>query len=214
MFKELFSNRLFIGALAFFVLCVGGSLLYMHHENQKGAEYAAETEDHVAEWNAKQNPTAEGKAGDTLQGGHVHEDGVSKPEVPHDAPVEVSAEVRTAPASDERFESDAEFKARMDKHRAEMAAAKTVREQNEAYMRQLKASPYFHIHEPVYNFLKEHPDFSNGHSTPELQQKYVDAVYEKVERGRAYAEKRNARHQQWLKNRETRPFIPDPWGNQ
>lgn len=88
MFKELFSNRLFIGALAFFVLCVAGSLLYMHHENQKGAEYAAETRDRVAEWNAKQNPTTEGKAGETSQGGHVHENGTS-----HEGPLDVSVPV-------------------------------------------------------------------------------------------------------------------------
>ena len=61
MFKELFSNRLFIGALAFFVLCVAGSLLYMNHENQKSAEYAAETEERARQWNEKQKeqPTTE-----------------------------------------------------------------------------------------------------------------------------------------------------------
>ena len=31
MFKDLFSNRLFLGALAFFVLCVGGGTLYSWH---------------------------------------------------------------------------------------------------------------------------------------------------------------------------------------
>ena len=77
MLKELFSNRLFIGALAFFIFCVAGSLLYMHHENQKGAEYDAETQDRVAQWNAKQNQQspAEAPVGDTSQGGHFHADG-------------------------------------------------------------------------------------------------------------------------------------------
>ena len=77
MFRDIFTNRLFIGALAFFVLCVAGSLLYMHHEKQKGAEYAAETQDRIAQWNAKQTeqPTAETPVDDTSQGGHVHPDG-------------------------------------------------------------------------------------------------------------------------------------------
>ena len=38
MFRDIFKNRLFIGVLAFFVLCVAGSLLYRHHEKQKGNE--------------------------------------------------------------------------------------------------------------------------------------------------------------------------------
>ena len=38
MFRDIFKNRRFIGVLAFFVLCVVGSLLYMHHEKQKGNE--------------------------------------------------------------------------------------------------------------------------------------------------------------------------------
>ena len=77
MFKELFSNRLFIGALVFFVLCVAGSLLYMHHENQKGAEYAAETQDRIQLWNTKQKeqPPSETSVDDTSQGGHFHADG-------------------------------------------------------------------------------------------------------------------------------------------
>ena len=84
MLKDLFTNRLFIGALAFFVLCVAGSLLYMHHETRKGAEYAAETQDRVAEWNAKQNqqPPVEAPVGDTSQGGHFHADGTRHAE-PH-----------------------------------------------------------------------------------------------------------------------------------
>ncbi len=61
MLANIFTNRLFIGALAFFVLCVAGSLLYMHHENQKGAEYATETEERVRQWNERQKeaPPAE-----------------------------------------------------------------------------------------------------------------------------------------------------------
>ena len=41
MLKDLFSNRLFIGALAFFVFCVVGSLLYMKHVERQGAKELA-----------------------------------------------------------------------------------------------------------------------------------------------------------------------------
>ena len=44
MFRDIFKNRRFIGVLAFFVLCVAGSLLYMHHEKQKGNKYEAPVE--------------------------------------------------------------------------------------------------------------------------------------------------------------------------
>ena len=91
MLKELFSNRLFIGALVFFVLCVGSSLLYMWHVEREGAEYDAETQDRVAQWNEKQQPqpSAEVLVGDISQGGHFHEDGTWHGE-PHETPVEVS----------------------------------------------------------------------------------------------------------------------------
>ena len=77
MLKDLFSNRLFIGALAFFVLCVAGSLLYMHHENQKGTEYTAETQDRVDQWNERQKPTTAKSpvVEQPQQDGHFHADG-------------------------------------------------------------------------------------------------------------------------------------------
>ena len=50
MLKDLFSNRLFIGALAFFVLCVGGSLLYMQHVEKQTAKALAESEDFQQWW--------------------------------------------------------------------------------------------------------------------------------------------------------------------
>ena len=92
MLKDLFQNRLFIGALAFFVLCVGGSLLYMQHVAQQGAEELTETQERVAQWNEKQQTkpteTAPPPVGDTSQDGHFHEDGTWHAE-PH-APVDVS----------------------------------------------------------------------------------------------------------------------------
>ena len=57
MLKDLFSNRLFIGALAIFIFCVGGSLLYMQHVTQQGEKELAETQAHVAQWNERQKPT-------------------------------------------------------------------------------------------------------------------------------------------------------------
>lgn len=54
MFKNLFSNRLFIGALAFFILCVGGSLLYMRHVEQSETVKLAETEDFLRWWKQRQ----------------------------------------------------------------------------------------------------------------------------------------------------------------
>ena len=79
MLKELFSNRLFIGALAFFVLCVGGSLLYMHYDMQKGAAELAKDPEHIKQLTEKKDQapssTAEVPMSDTSQGGHFHADG-------------------------------------------------------------------------------------------------------------------------------------------
>ena len=88
MLKELFSNRLFIGALAFFVLCVVGSLLYMHHDMEKGAEELAETQEHVKQLTEKPQLqpeiTAQVPIDDTSQGGHWHGDEWHAE--PHDTP--------------------------------------------------------------------------------------------------------------------------------
>lgn len=69
MLKALFRNRLFIGASAFFVLCVGGSLLYQQHVRHQDAEKLAETQDRVEQRNERQNPTTQqGKTtSETLQ---------------------------------------------------------------------------------------------------------------------------------------------------
>ena len=69
MLKDLFQNRLFLGALAFFVLCVGGGLLYMQHVEREGAEELAETQQRLAQWKKKQTepPTAEAPVRETSQ---------------------------------------------------------------------------------------------------------------------------------------------------
>ena len=77
MLKELFSNRLFIGALAFFILSVVGGMLYISHVEKQGAEKLATDKDRVKQVTEKQQqqPTAKAPVGDTSQGGHVHADG-------------------------------------------------------------------------------------------------------------------------------------------
>lgn len=74
MLRELLSNRLFIGALAFFVFCVAGSLLYMHYEMQKGAKELAETQERVKQLTEKPETPQKVPSGDTSQGGHWHGD--------------------------------------------------------------------------------------------------------------------------------------------
>ena len=91
MLKDLFSNRLLIGALAFFVLIVVGGMLYMRHVENQSARELVETQERIKALTEKQNPTAEAPVGDTSQGGHVHPDGTWHAE-PH-APVEVSEAV-------------------------------------------------------------------------------------------------------------------------
>ena len=105
MLKDIFQNRLFIGALAFFIFCVAGSLFYMHHENQKGAEYDAETQDRVAQWNAKQNPTTKVEADDTSRGGHFHEDDTwhGEPHTPIDTADSRAAAVSDTPPDELEF---------------------------------------------------------------------------------------------------------------
>ena len=100
MLKDLFSNRLFIGALAIFIFCVGGSLLYMQHVTQKGEKELAETQAHVEQWNERQKeqPTAEAPVVEQPeQGGHFHADGTFHTE-PH-ASIEVPAEVDSSEAT-------------------------------------------------------------------------------------------------------------------
>jgi len=123
MFKDLFSNRLFIGALAFFILCVGGSLLYMQHVQRVEAENLAETQAGIEQWNEKQKPiTAEVPEGDTSQGGHYHGDEWHAE--PHETPQPSQSDAgETAAVSDEDW-SDVtpEQRAQIEKMRAQQLA--------------------------------------------------------------------------------------------
>ena len=90
MFKDLFDNRLFIGAFVFFVLMVVSGTFYMWHVERQEAANLAETQARIKALTEKQKPTtAEVPVGDTSQGGHVHADGTFHAQ-PHDAPIEDS----------------------------------------------------------------------------------------------------------------------------
>ena len=95
MLKDLFSNRLFIGALAFFVLCVGGSLLYMQHVEQPSAREMAAHEERLKQLTDRktQQPTkAVSSVASQTEQGHFHADDTFHAE-PHEriaAPSEVS----------------------------------------------------------------------------------------------------------------------------
>lgn len=88
MLKDLFNNRLFIGALAFFVLMVVGGTFYIWHVERQEAAKLAETQAHIKQWNEKQKSpeptTVEAPVVDTSQGGHFHADGTFHAG-PHDA---------------------------------------------------------------------------------------------------------------------------------
>ena len=78
MLKDLFRNRLFIGALAFFVFCVVGSLLYMQHVEQQSARELAETQKRIKAGTEKPPATAQARVEDTSQGEDVHVDSHSR----------------------------------------------------------------------------------------------------------------------------------------
>ena len=78
MLKNVFSHRLFIGALVFFIFSVVGSLLYMQHVEQQSARELAETQERVKILTEKQNQQPITKvpiAEETAQSGHFHADG-------------------------------------------------------------------------------------------------------------------------------------------
>ena len=99
MFRDIFTNRFFIVVLAFFVLCVGGSLLYRQHVDRQGAEDAAETEARVEQWDESQRekPIAEAPVVEqSTEVGHFHADGTFHAES-HETTVEPPV---AAPESD------------------------------------------------------------------------------------------------------------------
>ena len=107
MLKDLFSNRLFIGAFAFFVVCVVGSLLYLRHVEQQSARELAAAEKRVEQWHEtqKEAPTVEVPVVEAPQPDeHIHDDGRESSPVVAPQP-EVSAPVgsRSRPFDDPYF---------------------------------------------------------------------------------------------------------------
>lgn len=76
MLADIFKNRLFIGALVFFIFCVVGGTLYIGYVEQQGAKELAEAEERIKQLTEKQNEQATAKApvGGPSQGGHRHGD--------------------------------------------------------------------------------------------------------------------------------------------
>ncbi len=90
LLRDIFQNRLFIGALAFFILCVVGGTLYMGYVEREGSEDAAETQDRDAELNEKQNPTPQGKAaGDLARWARPRRGAAPVEETPSESPTAV-----------------------------------------------------------------------------------------------------------------------------
>ena len=106
MLRGLFSNRLFIGGLAFFIFCVGGSLLYMQHVERETAREMAAHEEHIKQLTEKPKPkpkptTVEAPVGEPpQQDGHVHEDGTFQAE-PHEMPPATASHSTDSLMSDE-----------------------------------------------------------------------------------------------------------------
>ena len=95
MLKSLFSNRLFLGALAFFVLMIVGGTLYLRHIKRQGQIELERTQERLKQWEAQQKQTEKVPEGDTAQGGHFHADGTW-----HPGPHETEAPVVSPPVSD------------------------------------------------------------------------------------------------------------------
>ena len=88
MLRELFSNRLFIGALAFFILCVVGGTLYIAYIERQGIEdVVSETEEPIAPLAEKPKPPP---PGETSESGHWHGDEWHSE--PHDPPAVFAGE--------------------------------------------------------------------------------------------------------------------------
>ena len=90
MLRDLFRNRLFIGALAFFVLIVVSGTLYLRHIERQGQIALERTQERLKQREARQKqtpkapiaPSEKVPEGETPKGGHFHADGTVRAE-PH-----------------------------------------------------------------------------------------------------------------------------------
>ena len=119
MLANIFTNRYFIiGALAFFVFCVVGSLLYMQHVETQTADDLARTDERIK---ALTPPSAEAPVGETSQGGLVHADGNPQHEGPHEPPQGAAGPI-AAPSEEDWSDITPEQRAQVEKMRAEQLA--------------------------------------------------------------------------------------------
>ncbi len=78
MLKDLLTNRLFVGALAFFVLMVVSGMLYIKQVERQEAEKLAETQESVKQWNERQTTQpkkTQAPVAEQTPQGHFHADG-------------------------------------------------------------------------------------------------------------------------------------------
>ena len=75
MLKDLFQNRLFIGALAFFLLMVVGGMLYRWHVERQDAEKLAEVRARLKAFNERQKA----ERAETSESGDIRVDGLLPP---------------------------------------------------------------------------------------------------------------------------------------
>lgn len=78
MFKELFSNRLFIGALAFFIFSVVGGSLYIWHVEREGVKELARDEEHLKRRAKKKQVPVSDIDGSDSAGADVHLEGADR----------------------------------------------------------------------------------------------------------------------------------------
>jgi hypothetical protein len=102
MVKNLFSNRLFIGALAFFVLCVGGSLLYQQHVEKQSARDLAETQARVKAFNERQKAARAGASDDAAPLGELEVPEIT-PSLSAEALKDFASDVEISEAAREEF---------------------------------------------------------------------------------------------------------------
>lgn len=187
MFQDFFSNRWFIGALAFFIFSVVGGSLYIWHVERQGIEDLVQDEEGVNPLTGKRQPTAEVPEGNTSQGGNFHEDDTWHTE--RHAPVasedvqfsdvdvqfnldfldNLPADVRS------RIQIDYDYLLMTDEERA-----RRDREQNQLIIDTIANKPVF---AEVHKLMTENP----FPYSPEVQAKLHEAQMQVTEKQNAYA---------------------------
>ena len=180
MFRDLFSDRLFIGGLAFFIFCVGGSLLYMQHVERETAREMAAHEEHIKQLTEKPKPkpkptTVEAPVGEPpQQDGHVHADGTW-----HDGPHEPVVQPPTTQVNEPTIEINHERASLTDEERLQRK-----KEKNQAHIAGYANDPRCaELHKLMSE--NEYP------YSPEVQAK-IDAAYNRYYEKRLAYDKANS----------------------